>query len=140
MSLSDCFCFCYTFSFFRPRVLPKHPKNSFVQCFLNHWGPSRSCAVLSIIAGRPPNDPWVGALAEDHLPTAAVGPLIKEIIVDQFTRLLNCDRFWWTNDPGLSSSDKNIIKNTSLSLVIKNNINSALRGNIPRDVFHSLVV
>ena len=82
-------------------------------------------------------DPWIGALAEDHLPTAAVGPLVKEILVEQFDRLLNCDRFWWARDPGLSASDKSIIANTTLARVIRRNINSSKRSNIPSDVFHS---
>ena len=81
-------------------------------------------------------DPWIGALAEDHLPSAAVGPLVKEIIADQFQRLLNCDRFWWTADPGLSDNDKAIINGSSLSAVIKRNIGSSLQSLVPADVFH----
>lgn len=80
-------------------------------------------------------DPWVGALAEDHLPTAAVGPLVTAILVDQFTRLKNGDRFWWENDPALSNEDKEIIKNTTLSAVIKRNIDPSLAGLIPDNVF-----
>jgi hypothetical protein len=32
-------------------------------------------------------DGWLGGLAEDHLPGASVGPLFKNILVEQFTRL-----------------------------------------------------
>src|SRR5262249_10926852 len=30
-------------------------------------------------------DPWIGALAEDHLPGTSTGPLIHQVLVDQFT-------------------------------------------------------
>src|SRR5262249_8806617 len=38
-------------------------------------------------------DPFEGMLAEDHLPGADVGPTIKAILVDQFARLRDGDRF-----------------------------------------------
>ncbi len=44
-------------------------------------------------------DLWVGALAEDHVPGAMVGPTIKTILVDQFTRVRDGDRFWYQHDP-----------------------------------------
>ncbi len=42
-------------------------------------------------------DLWVGALAEDHLPGAAVGELHQSMFVDQFLRLRDGDRFWYEN-------------------------------------------
>lgn len=48
-------------------------------------------------------DAFVGALAEDHLPGSSVGELVDAIIVNQFTRLRDGDRFFYTNDPLLSS-------------------------------------
>src|SRR5262249_45609948 len=39
-------------------------------------------------------DSFIGALAEDHAPGADVGPLIKAVLVDQFTRLRDGDRFY----------------------------------------------
>lgn len=46
-------------------------------------------------------DPWVGGICEDHLPGANVGPLIAAAIIDQFTRLRDGDRFFYTADPSL---------------------------------------
>jgi hypothetical protein len=43
-------------------------------------------------------DPFEGMLAEDHLAGADVGPTIKAILVDQFTRLRDGDRFFYLNE------------------------------------------
>lgn len=40
-------------------------------------------------------DPWVGALAEDHMPGASVGQLIQRVLADQFTRLRDGDPNWY---------------------------------------------
>ena len=47
-------------------------------------------------------DAFVGALAEDHLPGSSVGPLIHAIVGNQFERLRDGDRFFYTNDPFLA--------------------------------------
>jgi peroxidase len=49
-------------------------------------------------------DPFVGALAEDHLPGSSVGPLVKAVVGNQFERLRDGDRFFYTNDPFLNSA------------------------------------
>jgi hypothetical protein len=48
-------------------------------------------------------DPFVGALADDHLPGSSVGALVNAIVTNQFTRLRDGDRFFYTDDPLLSS-------------------------------------
>jgi len=40
-------------------------------------------------------DPWLGCLAEEHVPGAMVGPLTRAILVEQFERLRDGDRFWY---------------------------------------------
>jgi hypothetical protein len=50
-------------------------------------------------------DPFVGALAEDHLPGASVGPLIHAVVGNQFERLRDGDRFFYTEDELLQSRD-----------------------------------
>jgi hypothetical protein len=50
-------------------------------------------------------DAWVGALAEDHLPDASVGPLIAAGLVEQFTRLRDADPRFYTRDPLLWSDE-----------------------------------
>jgi hypothetical protein len=43
-------------------------------------------------------DPFEGMLAEDHLPGADVGPLIKAILVKQFTALRDGDHYFFLNE------------------------------------------
>jgi hypothetical protein len=61
-------------------------------------------------------DLWVGGLAEDHARGSNVGPTFQRILVDQFTRLRNGDRFWYQRD--LSASEQNLVRSTSLSDII----------------------
>ena len=65
-------------------------------------------------------DAWVGLLAEDPAPGAAVGPTLKAILVDQFTRLRDGDRFWYQNDPALADQKDSLAK-LSVSDVIRRN-------------------
>lgn len=48
-------------------------------------------------------DPWVGALAEDHLLGSSLGELMTAAMVDQFTRLRDGDRFFYTGDDELAA-------------------------------------
>ncbi len=64
-------------------------------------------------------DLWVGALAEDHLRGASVGPLLSKILVDQFTRLRDGDRFWYQRD--LSATELRGVLSTSLADIIRLN-------------------
>lgn len=64
-------------------------------------------------------DLWVGALAEDHLPGASVGPTVARVLVDQFQRIRNGDRFWYQNQfRGQLLRD---IDSTQLSDILKGN-------------------
>ena len=40
-------------------------------------------------------DLWVGALAEDHVAGTSTGPLVRQILIDQFKRLRDGDSFWY---------------------------------------------
>ena len=64
-------------------------------------------------------DLWVGALAEDHLPGASVGPTVARVLVDQFQRIRNGDRFWYQNQ--FSGQLPRDIDNTHLSDILKRN-------------------
>ena len=66
-------------------------------------------------------DLWVGGLAEDHVRGAAVGELVRTILVDQFTRLRDGDRFWY--QAILSESELREIEQTTLCDVIERNTN-----------------
>lgn len=71
-------------------------------------------------------DPWVGMLAEYHMPGALFGELIMTIIERQFQLLRDGDRFYFENDPVLSHDEKELIRNTTFRDVIMNNTNIKL--------------
>jgi len=64
-------------------------------------------------------DPWIGMLAEDHVPGASVGPTLHRIISQQFEMLRDADRFWYQ----LLFRGKDLagIESTKLSNVIYRN-------------------
>jgi peroxidase len=68
-------------------------------------------------------DLWVAGLAEDHVPGALVGETFYTIIVDQFTRLRDGDRFWYQNDPFFRFNPdlKYEVENTRLSEIVSRN-------------------
>ncbi len=66
-------------------------------------------------------DPWVGALAEDHLSGMAVGPLVAAGMIDQFTRLRDGDRFWFTRDAALSPDEVDWLSGVTLADIIRLN-------------------
>lgn len=91
---------------------------------------------LQTLYGIPDNiDPWIGALTETHLSGKAVGPLLNAILTDQFTRLRDGDRFWFENDPELSTDEISVIKNTKLSDVLLRNSNIS-SSELQVDIFH----
>jgi hypothetical protein len=75
-------------------------------------------------------DAFVGALAEDHVPGAAVGPLTKAVLVNQFTRLRDGDRFFYLNQ--FSDGElQSLLANTSLAKIIERNTNiTNLQSNV----------
>lgn len=67
-------------------------------------------------------DAFVGALAEDHLAGSSVGPLIQAIVGNQFERLRDGDRFFYTTDAFLKSDGLQRIINlqqVSLARIIR---------------------
>jgi peroxidase len=75
-------------------------------------------------------DLWVGALAEDHVRGASVGPLLSKILVDQFTRLRDGDRFWYQRD--LSASELRDVQSRNLADVVRLNTTTK---NLQENVF-----
>jgi len=79
-------------------------------------------------------DPFVGALAEDHLPGSSVGPFVQAVVGNQFTRLRDGDRFFYTNDPFLHSDPVRRIldlDSVTLAKVIRWNTDvTGLQGNV----------
>ena len=75
-------------------------------------------------------DLWVGGLAESHLPGASMGPTFTKILVDQFTRLRDGDRFWYQNT--MSQGDARQISQTTLADIVRRNTTVS---NLQADVF-----
>ncbi|MCA9111080.1 MAG: peroxidase [Planctomycetaceae bacterium] len=74
-------------------------------------------------------DVWVGGLAEDHLPGSSMGELFQTVLVDQFERLRDGDRFYYENV--FTGSQLQEIDNTTLADVIQRNSNvTGLQDNV----------
>ncbi|MBK8556516.1 MAG: T9SS type A sorting domain-containing protein [Lewinellaceae bacterium] len=90
---------------------------------------------LQGLYGTPENlDPWVGMLAEDHLPGSQFGATATAVISRQFQALRDGDRFYYENDPAISSTEKANLKSTRLADVIRRNTYITC---IHDDVFHA---
>ncbi len=95
-------------------------------------------AFASVYADTSDLDPFIAAVSEDHLPGKSVGELLNTILVDQFTRLRDGDRFWWQNDgdlPGIlldAGLDMNWLASRRLSGVIRDNTTA---DNVQNNVF-----
>jgi hypothetical protein len=64
-------------------------------------------------------DAWVGALAEDHVPGTSTGPLIRRVVIDEFTRQRDGNRYWYERT--FSGSALSALEGTSLADVISRN-------------------
>lgn len=77
-------------------------------------------ALASVYASVDDIDAWTGSLAEDDLPGGGlVGPLLSAVMVDQFERLRDGDRFWYQTV--FSGSELAELENTTLADVIRRN-------------------
>ena len=76
-------------------------------------------------------DPFVGTLAEDHLPGAGVGPLVAAGYRVQFERLRDGDRFWYENDADFTASEVAELRQTRLSdIILRNTGITNLQSNV----------
>jgi hypothetical protein len=66
-------------------------------------------------------DSYVGTLAEDYVGGGFVGEMAHLVIVDQFTRMRDGDRFWYQIDEELTQGDIDLIESTTLADVVKRN-------------------
>ncbi|MCP4138866.1 MAG: peroxidase [Chloroflexi bacterium] len=87
-------------------------------------------ATLAATYGSVDNiDLWIGGLTEDHLPNSSLGITFTRILVDQFTRLRDGDRFWYENT--LPASSVREIQNTSLADIVHRNTDlTSLQENV----------
>ena len=81
-------------------------------------------------------DPWIGGLAEDHVKGSNVGQCIQKVLVDQFQRLRDGDRFWYQHDQQLKAElaevgeDLRTLSRRKLSDVIRDNTGLQLQKNV----------
>ena len=68
-------------------------------------------------------DLWIGILAEKHLPNKSVGLTMNAMLKSQFEKLRDGDFYFYLNDPYLSASVRNSVRNTKFSDIIKRNTN-----------------
>ena len=80
-------------------------------------------------------DLWAGGLAEDPLPGAMLGETFHVILVDQFRRLRDGDRYWFEHDPFFLANPRLLeeIRATTLADVIRRN--TSIGDEIPDRVF-----
>ncbi len=76
-------------------------------------------------------DIWVAGLAEDALAGSQLGPLFLAILVDQFSRLRDGDRFWYQRT--LSPSEQAIVESLTLAEIIRRNTD--IGNELADDVF-----
>lgn len=74
-------------------------------------------------------DPWVGFVSEDPVPGAAVGPTLRAVLVEQFSRLRDGDRFFYLNDPALEDFLPELVA-TQLAHIVSRNSEAELTGNL----------
>jgi len=76
-------------------------------------------------------DAWVGMLVEDHMPDALFGETVMAVMIQQFQAVRDGDRFYYENDPGLSTAEKNEITSTTFRDIIMRNTNvSIMQSNV----------
>lgn len=76
-------------------------------------------------------DCWIGGLCQPPAHGGMVGPMIRRILVDQFTRLRDGDRFWYENH--LSPELIRLVEAQSLSDIIRRN--TEIDEELPDNVF-----
>lgn len=66
-------------------------------------------------------DVWVGGILEDQVEGGKVGPLFRCLLVEQFKRLRDGDRFWYENPSVFKAEQLREIKRTSLARILCDN-------------------
>lgn len=77
-------------------------------------------------------NPFMAGLAENHVPGSDMGPLFTRILVDQFTRLRNGDRFFYLNDSFNNREQSILNQGGTLAKIIMGNTSIT---NLQQDVF-----
>ena len=93
--------------------------------------PDTYAALSSAYANIADVDLWVGLLAEDPLPDAAVGSTLAALLAGQFEQTMVGDRFFFQWDEDLSVAEVAMISQTRLSdVILRNSDLTNLQGNV----------
>lgn len=77
---------------------------------------------LKELYGHPGNmDVWVGGILEDQLPGMKIGPLFKCLLLEQFKRTRDADRFWYEATTSFKPEQLQQIKQVNLARIICDN-------------------
>lgn len=85
--------------------------------------PQVQAKLASVYEAATDVDLWVGGLAEDSVPGSQLGVTFQAIVVNQFTRLRDGDRFFYQQLP---DNMRLIAENTKLSTVIRRNTDASI--------------
>jgi len=77
-------------------------------------------------------DLWVGGLAEEHVHNSELGETFHSIVVEQFTRIRDGDRFWYQLN--LTSEEIKMVESTTMGEIIRFNTGF---DDCPENVFFS---
>lgn len=84
----------------------------------------KAVSALAAVYGNIDNiDAWVGIITEYDNGGSLSGGLRNTIISDQFERVRDGDRFWYTIDPCLNASEKAFLESVTLKKIIELNTN-----------------
>lgn len=101
------------------------------------WDISSDVAVVDALASVYDSvddiDLWVGGLAENPVDGGQLGELFRFIVVDQFRRLRDGDRYWYERT--LTREERDEVEDLRLSDIIR--LNTAIGTEIQNDVFHA---
>ena len=75
-------------------------------------------------------DPFIGMLAEDHLPDSAIGETMDAVIRDQFIRLRDGDPLYYENDAELEGIEENISETRLSHVILRNTEIESLQCNV----------
>lgn len=109
------------------RGLGLQPRSSFSEITSDT---SVTDAFASIYSSIEEVDLWVGAIAEDAVGGGLVGELLSEIIVDQFARSRDGDRFYYENDQDLLAMFPDIGLTSLSEVIVRNSIMQSMPSNV----------
>jgi peroxidase len=101
--------------------------------------PALRAALIEIYGNIDSIDAFIGSLVENHVAGASIGAMLRASFIDQFTRLRDGDRFFYTGDLDLlSSTITSVIDLDSITLAEIMRLNTGI-SNIQDNVFFTFL-